>query len=154
MINSHVLENWSTICRKLPAVCVIDMTGASSSALKVAVVSHCPQFDHVIVLCDNLNQADLDDFCRNERIINFTCLRLLDFPGYSLGEKIDNFLKGKGHMILVHSRLNEINHNIRWAIYERVKEMKSPLTDTLYLDKHLNFCHYEDSSLSVSLRIS
>ena len=145
-------ENWPTICRKFPLVCFINHESSDIEILKQVLRSHCSQFDHVIALTQNVSRDDLTEFCKEERIINLTCLKAHEIPGASLEEKIIN--ASRGQMLIVLSRLSQLERNLRWEIYDRVKEMKSPLTDVIHLDNNSNYCDPKNSSLTVSLRLS
>jgi hypothetical protein len=145
-------ENWSVICRKFPLVCFINHDSSDIDSLKQALISHCSQFNHVIVLSQNTSSDDLTEFCKEERIINLTCLKTHEIPGNSLEEKIIN--TARGQMLIVSSKLSRLERNMRWEIYDRVKEMKSPLTDVIYLDNNSDYCDPKNSSLTVNLRLS
>ena len=145
-------ENWPTICRKFPLVCIINHDSSDVESLKQVLISHCSQFNHVIALTKNVSRDDLTEFCKEERIINLTCLKTHEIPGSSLEEKIINV--SRGQMLIVLSKLPRLERNMRWEIYDRVKEMKSPLTDVVYLDSNSKYCDPKNSSLTVKMRLS
>jgi hypothetical protein len=145
-------ESWSAICRKFPLVCVINHDSSDIENLKQALISHCSQFNHVIALTKNVSSDDLTEFCKEERIINLTCLKMHEIPGASLEEKINNV--SRRQMLIVLSKLPRLERNMRWEIYDSVKEMKSPLTDVVYLDNNSKYCDPKNSSLTVKLRLS
>ena len=145
-------ENWGTLCRKFPLVCVVDLSESTFEETKDSVKSLCVHFDHVAIVTKNLTQADLEDFCSNERIINLSCFRSSDIPGDTLEKKIVHTLKGQ--MILVQSKVNNVNSHVRWRIYDKVKEMKSPLTDVIKLNSSFQYCTDQHESFVIKLRLS
>jgi len=145
-------ENWTEICRKFPLVCVINHDSSDIESLKQTLISHCSQFNHVIALTQKVSRDDLTEFCKEARIINLTCLKTHEIPGVSLEEKIINV--SRGQMLFVLSKLPRLERNMRWELYDRVKEMKSPLTDVIYLDSNSKYCDLKNSSLTVKLRLS
>lgn len=145
-------ENWSTLCRKFPLVCAVDLSESSIEETKDSIKSLCIHFDHVAIATKNVTQEDLKEFCSLERIINLTCFRNCDVSGNTIEEKIVHILKGQ--MILVLSKVNTVNSHARWRIYDKVKEMKSPLTDVISLDSHFQYCNDQNKSFAVKLRLS
>lgn len=151
-MDSHTFqENWHHLCRKFPLICAVDLTDASLEEVKESAKSLCVYFDHVILLTKDFTQKDVKIYCEIERIINLTCLRSNDVPGNSLEDKIIHATNGQ--MILVLSRDSRVESNVRWKIYDKVKEMKSPLTDVIELDSKLQYAR-EQSSFTIKLRIS
>lgn len=145
-------ENWSEICRKFPLVCLLDLTNVfnEDDASKI-VSSHSLHFDHVIVLADTGLQESLKQFCRNERIINLNYLNILDIPGESFEEKVRNATRGQ--FLLVTSKVKNVISDIRWLVYDRAKEMKSPFTDTVKIDENGDYC-LKNESYRIDLRMS
>jgi len=145
-------ENWSLLCRKFPLVCAIDLSESTFEEMKDSIKSLCVHFDHVAIATKNLKQEDLKDFCSNERIINLTCFRNSDVSGNTLEEKVFQILKGQ--MIIVLSKVNSVNSHVRWKIYDKVKEMKSPMTDIIKLDSQFRYCIDQHESFAIKLRLS
>jgi hypothetical protein len=145
-------ENWSTICRKFPLVCLLDLTNVSNEDdVSKIVSSHCLHFDNVIVMADRELQEGLKQFCKNERIINLTYLKSSDIPGESFDVKVRNATRGQ--FLLITSKVKNVTGNIRWLVYDRAKEMKSPLTDTIKIDENGDYC-LENESYRIVLRMS
>jgi hypothetical protein len=145
-------ENWSTLCRKFPLVCALDLTNSTPEDTKSAIKSHCVQFDHVVALVDDsLLQETIKEISESERIINLTCFKSKEVPGDTFQDKIRSV--SRTQMILVISNLIFLEKNVRWLIYDRVKEMKSPLIDTIKLDSNCQYC-LTDYSFLVNLRLS
>lgn len=147
-----IQENWSIICRKFPLVCVLNLCNLNIDDIKKTLVSYDSQFDKVVIITSDISQQQMDNFCKNERIINVSFFRESDLIGNSFDEKIDKLLSGQ--MIVVFSSLDVLDTNVRWKIYDKVKEMKSPLTDVVRLNKDCNYSLSEDISFSVFLRLS
>ena len=147
---SMIQENWATISRKFPIICVIEIK--SFSEMKELLSAYTSQFDHVFALMpSNTSVQEIDDFWRPERIINLSVINADNLPNLSLEEKSQQIARGQ--MILLTVKKNKkIDKNIRWLVYDRVKEMKSPITDSLLLDDEINYV-LEDESFVAKLRI-
>lgn len=144
-------ENWISLYRKFPLVCAIDASSFSIEETKAAAASHCVQFDHVVILTNGIMKSDLKEFCSSERIINLSCFRFEDIPGKSFDEKISSSLSGQ--MILVHSKVMKVPSDVRWRLYDKVKEMKSPLTNVISLDSQFRYCTEEHAVFIARLRM-
>lgn len=145
-------ENWHSLCRKFSLVCVLDLSETSLEDTRHVVKSHCVQFDHVIAVTKNITQDDIKNYCQSERIINLTCLRQDDIPGDTIEDKIKNVTRGQA--IIVFSKAKKLDTNVRWVIYDKLKEMKSPFTDIIALNYDLKYCCAEDAMFIIKLVLS
>lgn len=145
-------ENWGVICRKFPLVCAIDLTQSTLQEIKESIKFYSIHFDHIFVLTKNTSQEDLKDFCLSERIINLTCFCSKNVKGESLEDKIKILTKNQMILVTINSAIH--NSDVRWKIYEKVKEMKSPLTNIIRLDSEFKYCDEDKTSFVVKLRLS
>lgn len=152
MMDSHTFEeNWTSICRKFPLVCVLNISDRKTEDVRETLKSHSVQFDHVIALHDSATHQDMIDFFQKERIINVTLVRGSDLHGITDEDKVKSYVRGNS--IIVISKIKVLNRNIRWSVYDKIKEMKSPINDRVCLDENENYCSYEASKLTAILRI-
>ena len=153
MMDSHTFEeNWTSICRKFPVVCVLNLGDRNSEEARETLKSHSVQFDHVVALSDAINQKDMIDFFQRERVINVTIARSNDLQGITDEDKVKSYIRG--NVLILSSKLERLTSNIRWSVYDRIKEMKSPLKDRIFLDENTNYCSCEEAKLTVILRLS
>ena len=145
----QIQENWNSICRKFPLVAFI----SAKDEIEIVTIckSVCPQFDHVVILCQeqisSQQNKSLSNFLSNERIINLTIVPSENVKGQSLLEK-SKFLASqnlKNSIAVVVNKLTACEKNVRWIIFDKVKEMKSPFTDVLSLDEKGIFSMMEKS---------
>ena len=151
MINySMIQENWQSVARKFPIICVTELNDIFD--LKDRIPSYSMQFDHVFALMpSNVAIQEINEFCQKERIINLSIVNEDNFPKLTIEEKSQHVVRGQ--MIIFSVKKNKkIEKNIRWLIYDRVCEMKSPLTDVLLFDDDINYC-LENESFVVKLRL-
>ena len=146
-------ENWGVLCRKFPLVCALDLSAYALQDLKEVIKFYSVHFDHVIASTKDISQEDIKGFCSSERIINLTWFSSTQVPGKTLEDKIKNLLKGQ--MLLVISKKICSSSDMRWKLYDKVKEMKSPMTDVVNLDSQLEYCIEKDKiSFTINLRLS
>lgn len=149
MTPSIVIENWPTLCRKFPLAAVI-LVSAQDDIQSLAK-SYCPQFDHVFMLIEpSCKMNDFKGFLTKERIINLSIALAPKNPNQRLEESIKSIAQGNLFVVAVKKNTN-LDGNIRWLIYDRIKEMKSPLTDVLKLDSSINYC-LKDEWITLTFR--
>lgn len=145
-------ENWSSICRKFPLVCVLSLDDRKAEDAREAIKSHSIQFDHVIVLSNSIIQQDMLSFFQKERIINVTLAKGSDLHGSTDLDKVKSYIRS--NVIIVFSSLEILNCNVRWSVYDKIKEMKSPTNDKVFLDENMNYCRNEEAKLTATLRLA
>lgn len=152
MMDIHTFEeNWASICRKFPLVCVLSLNDRKAEDVREAIKSHSIQFDHVIVLSDSIIQQDMASFFQKERIINVTLAKGSDLHGSTDLDKVKSYVRS--NVIIVSSSLEILNGNVRWSVYDKIKEMKSPTNDRVFLDENMNYCKNEEAKLTATLRL-
>lgn len=153
MMDMHTFEeNWSSICRKFPLVCVLSLDDRKAEDAREAIKSHSIQFDHVIVLSNSIIQQDMLSFFQKERIINVTLAKGSDLHGSTDLDKVKSYIRS--NVIIVFSSLEILNCNVRWSVYDKIKEMKSPTNDKVFLDENMNYCRNEEAKLTATLRLA
>lgn len=142
----YILENWSSICRKIPIAAMFPIE--SFDDLKEKCINHAHQFDHLLLVSQREKldsySTEISEFIRKERIINTTVVSLeTDLKdktpsGSHMLNLAQHYLKGSINCLFSENASSITS--TRWKIYDIVKEMKSPLTDKIFLDSSLHYC--------------
>ena len=134
-------ENWSTLCRKFPVVlfCSVKDMKQSISIIRDA----CHQFDHVIFFVEKefleRLSEDLKQFSSDNRIINLSLVDSSVLNDDGLEARVTSVCRSNfKNCLSVICHNNDFSNSMRWKIYDKVKEMKSPFSDVLSLDKDCN----------------
>ena len=119
--------------------------------IKSLAKSYCEQFDHVFMLLQPGRRSnDFQSFLSKERIINLSMAVAPKIPNHKLEDTVRSIVNGNMFVAVV-KKNRVLDRNVRWLIYDRIKEMKAPLTDVIKLDSSGDYC-LENEWLTLTFR--